>query len=396
MYIFIAIVFTKSNNEKNLLEVAKEALHFLVKDNMRKFIRSCNKHIFITIIQLLLKLRYRYHVKGLKELKKTILKSDKGILFLPNHVALLDPLVQVSLLLRRFKMRPVLLEKFYYIPGIHYVLTLPRSLPVVDLAQTDNWENRKQQYYELRHEIMEGLKKGERFLFYPSGKIKRTAYERLEGASGAFDIVSQVPDCHVVLVNARGLWGSRFSYAERQGDPDLSLAMKHTMWDCIKSGIFFLPKRHIHIEYSLIPQEAKEMKTRIQFNRALEKWYNRDGEESISQPRLYFREHPKIQKRFWPKLNADQIPREIAGPILKRLSEKVGKQVSLEDEWGKDLGLDSIEMMDIVIEFAEPLQIEQIALIDMLKVKDIFRPMLQLHHCKFDVEDDEHFVRVFE
>ena len=77
MYIFIAIVFTKSNNEKNLLEVAKEALHFLVKDNMSKFIRSCNKHIFITIIQGLLKLRYRYHVKGLKELKQTILKSDK-------------------------------------------------------------------------------------------------------------------------------------------------------------------------------------------------------------------------------------------------------------------------------------------------------------------------------
>ena len=138
------------------------------------------------------------------------------------------------------------------------------------------------------------------------------------------------------------------------------------------------------------------MKTRIQFNRALEKWYNRDGAESISQPRIYFRQHPKIKKRFWPKLDAHQIPKEIADPILEKLSQKVGKQVSLEDEWGKDLGLDSIEMMDIVIQFADQLHIEQVALIDMLKVKDIFRPMLQLHHSKFDVEDDENFERVFE
>ncbi|BBM82167.1 1-acyl-sn-glycerol-3-phosphate acyltransferase [Candidatus Uabimicrobium amorphum] len=363
---------------------------------MRKFIRSFNKHVFITLIQLSLKLRYRYYITGLKEIKKTVLKSEKGTLFLPNHVALLDPLVQVSLLLRRFKMRPVLHEKFYYIPGIHYVLTLPRSLPVVDLAKTDNWEGRKQQYYDLLEEIIGGLKKGERFMFYPSGKIKRTAYERLEGASGAYDIVSQVPDCHVVLVNARGLWGSRFSYAERQDAPDLSVAMKHTLWDCMKSLLLFLPKRRVYVEYSLIPPEIKKIKSRTEFNRALEKWYNRDGNESIAQPRVPFRKHPKIQKRFWAKIDTEQIPHEIADPILEKLTQKVGRPVSLEDEWGRDLGLDSIEMMDIIVEFADELRIEQVELIDMLKVKDIFRPILELHHSHYDIEGDENFHPVFE
>lgn len=363
---------------------------------MRKLIRLFNKHIFITLLQLSLKLRYRYHVKGLKELKQSILNSEKGILFLPNHVSLLDPLIQVSLLLRRFHIRPVLHEKFYYIPGIHYILTLPRSLPVVDLAQTKDWLNQKQKYYDVLHEIISGLKKGERFMFYPSGKIKRLPYERLEGVSGAYDIVTKVPDCNIVLVNARGLWGSRFSYAEQQNSPDLSLAMKNSICDCLKAGIFFLPKRHIHIEYILLPDNIKNAKNRIEFNRALEKWYNQNGEEQISQPPTLFRKHPKIQKRFWPTIDKDKIPKALADSILEKLTEKIGKKVSLEDEWGKDLGLDSIEMMDILIQFEDQLNLEQIQLIDMLKVKDIFRPILGLHHSVLDPQDKKDFDLVFE
>ena len=42
------------------------------------------------LLRLVLSLRYRIEIRGLDSLSPTRLKRDRGILFLPNHPALLD------------------------------------------------------------------------------------------------------------------------------------------------------------------------------------------------------------------------------------------------------------------------------------------------------------------
>ena len=58
--------------------------------------------------KLLLKLRYRVHIHGLEECLKL---GDKGILFLPNHPALIDPVIVCNLLMSHFRVRALANEK---------------------------------------------------------------------------------------------------------------------------------------------------------------------------------------------------------------------------------------------------------------------------------------------
>ena len=53
------------------------------------------------LVKVLLSLRYRIHVRGLKECLK---KGNKGILFMPNHPALIDPVIVSSVLARHFQL----------------------------------------------------------------------------------------------------------------------------------------------------------------------------------------------------------------------------------------------------------------------------------------------------
>ena len=60
------------------------------------------------ITKFFLSLRYRIHVSGLDECLKL---GNKGILFLPNHPALIDPVILSSVLVRQFKVRALANEK---------------------------------------------------------------------------------------------------------------------------------------------------------------------------------------------------------------------------------------------------------------------------------------------
>ena len=69
------------------------------------------------ILRQLFGLRYRVTLKGLDSLQR---KSPGGFLFLPNHVALVDPALLFTWIWPRFHMRPVAVEFIYRIP-VHFV-----------------------------------------------------------------------------------------------------------------------------------------------------------------------------------------------------------------------------------------------------------------------------------
>ena len=55
--------------------------------------------LFFFLVAFLIMLRYRLHIKGLDECHK---KGNKGILFLPNHPALIDPVILSRVLFLKF------------------------------------------------------------------------------------------------------------------------------------------------------------------------------------------------------------------------------------------------------------------------------------------------------
>ncbi|MCI5184083.1 MAG: hypothetical protein D3921_16460, partial [Candidatus Electrothrix sp. AW1] len=64
------------------------------------------KKLIAFSLSLLLRIRYRVTVTGLKELKKSTKKDDRSLVFLPNHQALIDPVIVMSLLYNSFAPRP--------------------------------------------------------------------------------------------------------------------------------------------------------------------------------------------------------------------------------------------------------------------------------------------------
>nr|MBL0702293.1 hypothetical protein [Desulfobacterales bacterium] len=60
--------------------------------------------IFREIIRFLLWLRYRVTIVGISDIAA---KGDKGILFLPNHPAFIDPIILSVYLHKKFRPRPI-------------------------------------------------------------------------------------------------------------------------------------------------------------------------------------------------------------------------------------------------------------------------------------------------
>ena len=65
--------------------------------------------IFAIIYFNLLKLRYNFEISWLD-----LIKKDKKYLIFPNHQALVDPQIVVSLLFSKIKVSPVISETFFF------------------------------------------------------------------------------------------------------------------------------------------------------------------------------------------------------------------------------------------------------------------------------------------
>ena len=159
---------------------------------------------------LMLRVRYRITVKGLKELKSRT-QDNRPVLFLPNHQALIDPVIVMSLLYNTFTPRPLVDEKQSDHPLAKYLMDMVNAIFIPDLNVSSR--DAKEQVFAGIEEIAASLKRGENVLMYPAGRISRGHLEVIGANSGAVSVVHGVPEARVVLLRIRGLWGSRFSRA---------------------------------------------------------------------------------------------------------------------------------------------------------------------------------------
>ena len=127
-----------------------------------------------TVLQVL-RLRYDIDVKNLHLLK---IDKNKGTLFLPNHPALIDPIILSALLFKDFAPRPIALRALFNVFGVRFLLKCVKAFPFPDFDLSSNmWKVR--QVEKVLEEVYKGLKHKEHFLIYPSGRLTMHGSEEI-------------------------------------------------------------------------------------------------------------------------------------------------------------------------------------------------------------------------
>jgi len=298
-----------------------------------------------TISQIVLRLRYRLRVKGLKEITA---KGKTGILFLPNHPALIDPVIVLTLLQKTFRPRSMADQDQIDLPLVRSIALKVGVRPLPDVAKYG--EACKEEVQRVIQESIEGLKAGENLLMYPAGHLARNRMEDLGGASALSTILEQVPDVRVVLVRSRGLWGSSFSWASGSA-PNFAKGFFAGIRYILANLVFFAPRREVTLEL-LEPADLPRTEGRAKLNRFLEAYYN-DG----APPRTY------VPHTFWeaggtrvlpepepPRIEGDlsEVSAHTRELVLQQLQELSGvAEIADSATLARDLGMDSLARMEL-------------------------------------------------
>ncbi len=330
-----------------------------------------------------LSLRYKVIVRGEKELIKRS-KDWKGILFLPNHTSHMDPLLFFLWFWPQFKMRPLIVEFISHFPVISSLIQMVRCVLVPDFETSINQYKLKKAEVAVQT-IIKGIQQGDNFVIFPSGKFKNQSEEQLGGASSVHTVLQKAPHTHIVLVRFSGLWGSSFSKALVGKSPHLLDTLLQGAKLLIKNLIFFAPRRKIYIDFEANPKGFPREGSRVECNRFLENWYNHysddEGKIHTSEPlklvRNYFwsKEVPAVltpspKKRQLSAKKSDEIAEKIYKEIRKILDQPQLK-ISPEMYLGGDLGMDSLNVAEMVAYLFKTYAVKEISFSNLQKVEDL-------------------------
>jgi len=225
-------------------------------------------------------LRYRVSVIGLDKIP-----AGGALLFMPNHPALIDPVIVQTLLLG-IKPRP--LADASRMRGFLGRLAA-RVFHIVLIPDTEegNTKNAVQGIREGLRIVIEILHNGESVIFYPAGRILRSSAERLGNNSGAARLLAACPETRVILARSSGLWGSSFSYARTGRSPDFARELLRGLLTLAGNCILLTPKREVLVEFveaTDLPRDGNKK----ELNRRLEDFYRGAERPPLTVPRFFW------------------------------------------------------------------------------------------------------------
>lgn len=300
------------------------------------------------LIWLVLRLRYRIVVRGLEQVRR---HGRSGIVFLPNHPALIDPVIMMTLLGRAgFEPRALAdrdqVDRFF----IRYLARKAGVRTMPDLAR--HGRQSAESIRAMLAKSIEGLRRGENLLLYPAGRIYRSRLEELGGNSAVELILRHVPDVRVVLVRTVGLWGSGFSRASGHA-PQVGKVLWRGIRGLLASGLFFALKRPVEIELvelADLPRQAD----RFTINRYLEAFYNQAARPNTYVPYSRWERggtrplpEPSTGRKVEDAAAVPASTRELVASQLRELSGR--EKFSDSDRLGADLGLDSLARTELAV-----------------------------------------------
>jgi len=280
--------------------------------------KSGLRRLILSIVRILLKLRYRIEVEGIEQLKD----MDGPTLFLPNHPAYIDPAIVLAHIPPQIEPRPLVFTDTYRIGALYPLMRIVDAVEVPDLRRGRRSDVKKTR--ALIESVTHDLDRGDSFLIYPSGRLQRENEEQIGTARAAHDILKKCSDVNVVLIRLRGVWGSVFSCAPTGDVPDLRKIVLIGIPRLLGSLILFLPRRQVALTLERVDASELAGLSRPELNRHLERWYNDDGGE----PPLYVPYHLFIgpRRRLFasdPLLDAHQVADEASTRLGERWLRKM-------------------------------------------------------------------------
>lgn len=228
--------------------------------------------------RMVLSLRYRICVDGLHTVPDG--SDRRGILLLPTHPALIDPIILMSHLYPHFRCRVLGDQDQTARPVLRWLARRFGVIPLPDAAKYG--AAARDGIHKSLAECGRLLAAGENVLLYPAGHILRACEERIGGNSAVEKMLRAAPGARVVLIRIRGLWGSSFSRAGG-AYPDLARVVRKTLKALLLNGLFFLPRRQVNITLRE-PEDFPANGSRREINAYIEKFFNEQAPSAIHVP----------------------------------------------------------------------------------------------------------------
>ena len=311
------------------------------------------QHVLRTLIARLARplfsLRYRIEVKGLDDIRA---RGGRGVLFLPSHLALIDPALLMAVLERDFHPRPFADEYQVTRPIIRWFARWFGAIVLPNMERRGADAATAAATRQALDVAVGRLREGDNLLFYPAGRLRYRYQEEIRAASGAESLVRAVPEARVVLVRQTGLWGSRFSRAWSGKLPRLIPELLRGAVAVLLNGIFFMPRRHVLIEFEE-PAGFPRTAGRMVINRYLEDFYNLRAPHNTYVPYGFWekggpRERPEPEVRGFTG-DPDSVPEGTRALVFEELARVSGRTtLKPDDRLAQDLGIDSLAAAEIV------------------------------------------------
>ncbi len=232
-------------------------------------------------------------------------------------------------------------------------------------------DKKSQEDAKYIHKILvrtvDGLKEGKNYIIFPAAHAKYFPKNHMKGKSAVSSILKIYPNANIVFVRIKGLWGSRFSRAYKREDKykhpaslgeHLSTLFKNFVKSIVLNGIFFMPKRHVELEFIPAPKDFPRQASRIEMNKYIEHILNYgwgiEGEPVYRVPEYFWKnefvEHECEERRY--SFNLDEVSDDTREDILNFLYAKSclpPHQMDFDMALGRDLGLDSLDLQSLLI-----------------------------------------------
>lgn len=343
-----------------------------MKARIESFFNTCRDYfkgfVFSFSHSILIPLRYKVEVKGADCLDVKKGGVNSSILFLANHSSHIDAtIIGTTILKRHLPLSIWALDLTFKLPYLRWAARHKESIQVVKVPNIN--ERRSEKHTSNLHKLVtrtgDGLHKGKNFLIFPAGRCKNTPVEKIDGKSAIPLIIQQDPDVNIILVRVTGLWGSRFSCATKLENrwATRSIRTLDMFWQSLKmvllNGIFFIPKRKVLVEFIPVGADFPRHGTRLEIDRYLENKFNENwgpkGEPLYRVPDYFWNdrhiEHQYLTKNYVYNLNL--VPKSTRNAVVTMLADKADmdcKDVDFNMHLGRDLGLDSLDIVEVLAE----------------------------------------------
>jgi long-chain-fatty-acid--[acyl-carrier-protein] ligase len=279
---------------------------------------------------------------------------------LANHPGYIDPFLLFAVLWPVLRMRPLVYRGTFEGLTGRFLFRLVNALEVPDLDVASVRARREAE--QAITAIAAGLARGERFILWPAGRVWQDGMERTGPARASADILRAVPDCPVLLVRTRGLWGSSWTWAQLGARPPLIRLLLAGLGWILANLLFFLPRRRVEVTLEMIDRARMPPPRRELLNPWLEQWYNGDlsgeAEKPVWVPYHFLFGHrsfnfpPMTQKTA--DMDSGPVRPQTREAVLSLLSDRLNRPLT-ESETRPEtrldqLGLDSLDRIELSVQ----------------------------------------------